>query len=198
MRYIYGEVAVRKRRRLPHWHVRNGLYLITFRLADSLPAEVRERLEELRRRDPRAFRMTIEDQLDRGDGEAVLLRPDAAKIVKGALEYFHRDRYLLICSTVMPNHVHVVLQLLGDHQLDQVLGSLKRYTARSINELLHRRGRLWQEEYFDTLIRSEEHLERAVRYVLANPAKAGYENHAWTELDPVAYGELLGLVPDPS
>ena len=34
-------------------------------------------------------------------------------------------------------------------------------------------GHFWEREYFDTLIRDEEHLKRAIRYTEANPVKAG-------------------------
>jgi hypothetical protein len=33
----YGEVHIRNRGRLPHWEKEEGLYFLTFHLADSLP-----------------------------------------------------------------------------------------------------------------------------------------------------------------
>ena len=41
----FGEVRVRDRGRLPHWEKDNATYFITFRLADSLPKSVLERIE---------------------------------------------------------------------------------------------------------------------------------------------------------
>ena len=44
----FGEVKVRDRGRLPHWEKDNAIYFITFRLADSLPKSVLERIESVR------------------------------------------------------------------------------------------------------------------------------------------------------
>ncbi len=40
-------------------------------------------------------------------------------------------------------------------------------------------GTFWQREYWDTLIRNEEHLNRAVLYIEANPERAGLANWQW-------------------
>lgn len=49
----------------------------------------------------------------------------------------------------------------------------KGYTARSINRLLSRQGKLWQEDYWDRYIRDDAHLHNAIRYIESNPVKAG-------------------------
>lgn len=38
--------------------------------------------------------------------------------------------------------------------------------------MLGRSGRFWREDYYDTLIRDDRHLDRAIRYVEDNPVKA--------------------------
>jgi putative transposase len=186
-RYTYNHVTVHQRRQLPHWHARRGLYLITFHLADSLPAVVLDRLTQ----DPAAKRIEIEDALDRGYGAALLARPEAVRIVRDAMAFFDGERYSLVCWTVMSNHVHLVLGLLGEHTIDRVMQSLKRHTARQINELLGRTGRLWQPEYFETLICSPAHLAKATDYVLANPAKAGLDPDSRTGFNQKAFASML-------
>jgi putative DNA methylase len=57
--------------------------------------------------------------------------------------------------------------------------SLKSFTANRANRLLGRHGPFWQREYYDRLIRNEEELDRALRYVIHNPEKAGLENWPW-------------------
>jgi REP element-mobilizing transposase RayT len=110
-----------------------------------------------------------------------------AAIVVDAMQHFHRDRYLVTTWSVMPNHVHVILKLLAEHALRDVIRSLKRFTAREINTLLGREGTLWQEDYFDTLIRSEAHFLRAAEYVLGNPGVNG--------TNALATSEILGTAP---
>src|SRR5581483_3537239 len=46
--HLSDEVLVRKRAGIPHWHVPNGVYFVTFRLADSMPRSVVFRLAEMR------------------------------------------------------------------------------------------------------------------------------------------------------
>jgi hypothetical protein len=48
----------------------------------------------------------------------------------------------------------------------------KGKSSREANKRLRRRGAFWQEDYFDTLIRDEAQLKRAVRYTEQNPVKA--------------------------
>jgi putative DNA methylase len=47
------------------------------------------------------------------------------------------------------------------------------------NRVLGRTGSFWQREYFDRLIRDENELERAVEYVVNNPAHAGLKDWTW-------------------
>ena len=79
----------------------------------------------------------------------------------------------------MPNHVHVVLHLSPQIDLASILHSWKSFTAKKINGLLGCTGEFWQREYYDHLVRNEGDLERVVRYVAQNPAKAGLANWDW-------------------
>jgi REP element-mobilizing transposase RayT len=81
---------------------------------------------------------------------------------------------------VMPNHVHWVLQLFETDKnekpvyLEDILYSVKRFSATEVNKLENRSGKLWQKESFDTTIRDEKHLHNAIEYTLNNPVKAGF------------------------
>ncbi len=56
--------------------------------------------------------------------------------------------------------------------LSKLLNEWKGSTARAANLLLGRTGHFWEREYFDTLIRNEDHFKRALRYTENNPVKA--------------------------
>jgi putative DNA methylase len=85
---------------LPHWEAGETPQAITFRLADSLPADLRARFqaellslpEEVQSREHKLF---MERTLDAGRGEAYLSRPDVGKIVEDALLFFDGERYRL-------------------------------------------------------------------------------------------------------
>jgi len=110
-----------------------------------------------------------------------LTRPHLARTVVGALLYFHGERYALDEHTVIPDHVHLVLQPLrsGDGwvPLRQITHSLKSWTANEINKKLGRRGPLWLDESYDRIIRDEEHYRNRAAYIWMNAFKEGLTDH---------------------
>jgi len=53
-----------------------------------------------------------------------------------------------------------------------VAGSLESYTAKEANKVLRRKGQFWQEDYWDTFMRDEEHELKTRRYIENNSTKA--------------------------
>jgi hypothetical protein len=187
-------------RRLPHWEQTGATYFITWRTADSIPASVlnrwkaeralwlrhrgidpqaegwREELRRLPKADRRShhesFTLPWMECLDACHGACVLRQPELAAIVATSLAIGDGNRYLLGDYVVMPNHVHLLVQLPGEGQLKLQCKSWKRWTAREINERLRTSGRFWQPESFDTLVRSEAHFEHLCAYIAANPQAA--------------------------
>jgi len=195
------EVRITDGSSLPHWFQPGVTYFVTFRTEDSIPADVsrlwhQRRDDWLRRHgiDPgkrdwkvaldrlpdglrRTFHATFSreflEYLDRGLGECVFKRPQIAQIVADSLEHFDGTRYHMGDFVVMPNHVHLLVCLTGETDIGRQCYSWKKYTAGEINRRLGRRGRFWQEESFDHLVRSPEEFEALRRYIANNPAAAG-------------------------
>jgi REP element-mobilizing transposase RayT len=175
-------------RNLPHWRQSGATYYVTFRLADSMPQEKLRELTleqgEWRKRHPeprspsvvaeyhRLFSEKVEQWLDAGAGSCVLREPDAAKIVADTLKHFDGQRYRLGEWVVMPNHVHLLVTPLPQHELSDILHSWKSFTANKINERFHRTGTLWQHESYDHIVRDDDELHRIEQYIRDNPAKA--------------------------
>jgi hypothetical protein len=173
--------------RLPHWDQQGRTYSLTFRLFDSVPAslmrEHRLAEEAWRREHPepwtleieldylRRFQGQIERWLDQGHGGCLLRQPACAEIAAGALGHFEGVRTRLHAWVVMPNHVHVLTEILEGWTVSDVLHSWKGFIANEINHRLHRTGPLWQKGYHDRLIRNWEHFRNVVRYIRRNPAK---------------------------
>jgi type I restriction enzyme R subunit len=186
--FLDPDREVRKHRdRLPHWHQDDTAVFLTWRLADSLPKSVVVKFMELRDewldRNPkpwttaqaaeynRQFILPLEDKLDTHHGQCVLRAPGISGIVSEALHFFDGQRYGLDAYVVMPNHVHVLIILEDAHPLDEVIQSIKSYTAKEINRVLGRSGKLWQRGYWDRLIRSEKHLLWTRNYIANNPTR---------------------------
>ncbi|MEA2734023.1 MAG: ATP-dependent helicase DinG [Humisphaera sp.] len=202
------ELKVREGHFLPHWTKTGGIYAVTFRLADSMPAEVltqwkaeRDALDRSAdHRDltpPEQHRYAqlqsaaLEKFLDAGYGECWLRRPEIAEMVQSALQHFDGERYRLLAWCVMPNHVHAVLQPVETAELSELLHSIKSWTAKEANRLLQRSGEFWQSEYYDHLIRDEEDLRNQMNYAWANSDAAELENWNWRGLNEEAFSETV-------
>ncbi|MDR0353145.1 MAG: transposase [Opitutaceae bacterium] len=178
----------RHRHHLPHWEQGRVWQFITWRLADSIPAatlaEWKSDRDAWMRRHPepwdaateheyhKEFSTRLDDWLDAGHGACVLRTPAHAKTVADALRHFEGARYTFGAFVIMPNHVHVLFLPDTTTPLADIIRSWKGYTAMALNRRLGKRGQLWQEDYWDRIIRNQAHYDACARYIIANPAKA--------------------------
>lgn len=147
------------------------LQMITYRLNDALPVEVVKRLRTL---PSKTQRMETEQAMDSGYGCCCLRRPDIAALVIDNWRYFNGQRYQLIAWVVMPNHVHVLIEVAPGEPLARIVQGWKSYTGKQIGLLMA--GALkpvWQPDYWDRYIRNEAHYLSAIEYIHQNPVKAG-------------------------
>jgi REP element-mobilizing transposase RayT len=110
--------------------------------------------------------------------ERFVLPDDARKIALDSFRYLDGTRYKLFAAVVMPDHFHLLLQPMKDekgefHRLSLIMNSLKGYSSHKIKELLARELPVWQERYFDTIIRGSTHFREVIDYIIENPEKAG-------------------------
>jgi REP element-mobilizing transposase RayT len=96
-----------------------------------------------------------------------------AALVERALLAGHGHSYGLQAWGVMPNHVHVVVDVWRT-PLSRMVKAWKGATGHDANALVRRTGSFWQEDYWDTCIKDEKHLAQAIRYVDNNPIKAHF------------------------
>jgi REP element-mobilizing transposase RayT len=159
---------------LPHCDHPGLTQFITFRLADALPRAVVQRLAERDELEDEVQWREVDAHLDHGHGGCLLREHRAAGIVATALQHgAAQKRYRLIAWTIMPNHVHVLIHQTGRTPLSAIVASWKGFTARRINAVTGRQGRLWQVDYFDRYIRDADHLEAVIMYIRGNPVQAG-------------------------
>ena len=182
------------RRHLPHWRQVGATYFVTFRLADSIPIGRLAELKQLRQQFEAELgrpglsrekenkllhelaRLTFtktERWLDGGAGSCLLTAEGNRSRLKAALKYFQNERIQNGAYVIMPNHVHLIARPFDGFELENILGSIKRRSARDINTAIGRRGQLWQGENFDRVVRDIEHLWRCLQYIGRNPGKVG-------------------------
>jgi len=195
------------RQSLPHLEQREICYFVTFMTRDAIPKAAREkwaqrrdvwliqhglppgldRTEIMERLPPaelirfqRMLSSTYQRTMDKGSGECPLRRADLRAIVEQAMMY-HADHTCLMGDfVIMPNHVHVLMQPRAEQTLKEILGSIRKYSAREINKILQRKGPFWAKEPFDHMVRSARHFRRYQQYIRANPARAKHASGMYT------------------
>jgi putative transposase len=181
----------------PHWSQVGAIVFLTFRTYDSIPKPVlllweRQKNEWMRRRghhghwadilptlEPHEkanfneeFSRCREIYLDECHGRCVLRDSDCRQIVADSLLHFDRIRYRMGDFVVMPNHVHLLVAFSDSVTMLQQCESWMRYSASRVNRLIGERGKFWQPEAFDHLVRSVDQYEYLRKYIADNPSKA--------------------------
>ncbi|MCR4665133.1 MAG: N-6 DNA methylase [Paludibacteraceae bacterium] len=172
------------------WHSRHYVphiedkkfQFVTFRLYDSMPKDIIDKWkEELKITDEEKTPVPILTRLlerinkfeDTGYGQCFLRDERIAKLVEDALLRFDGQQYRLLRWCIMPNHVHVLIEVLPNNSLTAIMHSWRSYTAHEANKILERTGEFWQKEYFDRYIRNAQHFRDTVDYIDNNPVNAG-------------------------
>ena len=165
----------------PHWDLAGSFQAVTFRLADALPEAVlqswKEELNPSSPGDERGFsreaakelRRRIESYQDAGHGSCIL--KEHGEIVQSIL-IAHQVRYRLIEWCVMPNHVHVLLKLMGGFPLKSIVQRWKGNSSFRINKLQSLGRILWGSDHENRDIRDMEHLQVTREYIRNNPVNA--------------------------
>jgi putative transposase len=122
------------------------------------------------------------------DGEAVYfvtwriaekqaeLSPSERDLIQAELRHRDGERYEIYAYVIMNDHVHVLLRPISEHRLEKIVHSWKSFAAHQLQRKYGRLGRIWQEEYFDRIVRDEREFARQYNYIVTNPYKR------WPEL----------------
>ncbi|HEX3582986.1 MAG TPA: transposase [Thermoanaerobaculia bacterium] len=89
----------------------------------------------------------------------------------------HRQHYWLHALVVMPDHVHHVFTVYEEFALARVMHRIKSVSAHEIGR------QVWQREYFDRVMRSDEDVRKKCEYICQNPVRArlvrSVEEYRW-------------------
>jgi putative transposase len=158
---------------LPHFDKPGVVQMVTFRLADAMPAARRRDWACLFTIEDESERQTkLEAYLDEGYGECLLRDARLARVVEEVLLFRDSQDYRLAAWVVMPNHVHVVFEQ-WLVPLGEVVKTWKGVSSWALNQVLGRTGDRWQGDYWDRFMRDEAHFRKAEHYIEWNPVKAG-------------------------
>jgi putative transposase len=192
------DVGISERKR-PHWEQAGAITFVTIRLLDSMPKAVVQRwylVQEqwlakhglndmdvdtmLERVDlPRDLRRAFtkfrnqhwNEQLDLCHGACVLRKPEFAEVVRRTLLHFDGQRYDLERFVIMPNHIHLLVQMRSGWSLRKQCRSWMQFSATRIHKVSQSSGHFWAEP-FDHVVRDEKQFEYLREYIAENPVKA--------------------------
>lgn len=142
----------------------------------------------------RRYRLAYDKFLYQSTEPTILLtKPTNRKVIEEALHFWERKKLISHTWCIMSNHFHWVLTVLEKDEngepiyLQDILHSVKQFTAKKINKSENLKGQLWAHESFETTIRSNEHYTNVFNYVINNPVSAGLVKRwdewpgTWTE-----------------
>ena len=100
----------------------------------------------------------------------------AAEIRSRQGQYYELHAYV-----IMDDHAHVLVEPTGGHALEKIVHSWKSFTAHNLQRQAGRSRRIWQDEYFDRIVRDEKEFAEKFDYILSNPWKRWPElvEYAW-------------------
>ena len=208
------------KRFLPHIQPIGATFFVTTRLAGTLPKSVltklrsdyQNKIDLLKREKLPNWKLEVylegkryfqkyDDYLDQSLCKITYLKqPAVAEIVIQQLERFNGKWYDLLAYCIMPNHIHLVLDLsiqippfaleqdiltMEYQQLTLIMKRIKGASGRYANQFLGRTGQaFWQPESYDHYTRNNNELRNVIQYTLQNPVKAKlvetWEAHPYT------------------
>jgi putative transposase len=176
-------------RDLPHFNPNDAPYFVTFSLFGHYEREL-----QLLKQGKMKF-AEYDALLDADlEGPHHLKDQRCAEIMHNKLQWLAEEVLTLHVWTIMSNHVHLLMALKPEQELNELLRLVKGSTSRECNKVLGLTGNIfWQSERYDRALRWREH-RVTFNYIVQNPVKAGIVKH-WREHPWTYVNEKLHFIP---
>lgn len=169
----------------PHLHQELTACFVTFRLKDSIPEEKYKKYFATINNNIKhgnftgtefdflSFDSNRYEQkfLDMGHGNCILKNPYIKDIVRDSLMHFDGIKYDIHSFVIMPNHVHILFSCREGFNIQNIIRAWKSFTAFTINKRNKTRGSIWDNKFWDRLIRNEQHYVNVLKYIKSNNPK---------------------------
>ena len=109
------------------------------------------------------------------DRKPVLTVPSNSNLLLATIEYF---RYYLDYSVygyvIMPEHFHLLVLPSLKYDISKIMNCIKGNFARRYNQINNCIGdQVWQQGFYDKMVRDRQDLMNKIEYMHNNPVKAG-------------------------
>lgn len=88
--------------------------------------------------------------------------------------YRNREKANIFAYVIMPNHIHMIINIPEGGSISNFMRDFKHMTAREYNQMRSlRSGRLWQARFDDVGLITKEVALIKLNYIHQNPVRAG-------------------------
>jgi len=132
--------------------------------------------------------------------EPIFINENCVQILLRVLNQYARNCYIeIIAFVVLPDHLHLLISPKSqNHTISAFMKSVKGKTAIEINRALRRKGRLWQHQFLDHIVRSKEDYRSHIEYIHYNPIKHGLcdkpQDYRWSSYRFYELDEDVGVL----
>jgi len=126
---------------------------------------------------PRIARITMENAfyhiITRGNQKQKVFREptDYKKYLHLLARYKNKFKFRLYCFCLMPNHVHLLIQVKDPLMLNKIMRGINLSYTLSFNYRYKTVGHLWQDRYKSKIIQNEAYLMECINYIENNPLR---------------------------
>lgn len=139
----------------------------------------------------------------RGNNDEVVFRDDQdyGTYLERLTRTIRRHAISLLAFGLMTNHIHLVVRT-PQPNISSAMQWLHGCYAASFNRRHHRRGHLFGDRFFGSIVDTDDYLLESTRYIHLNPVRAGLvqrpEDHRWSSYARYISGkdDLVPTDPD--
>jgi len=156
---------------------------------------------------PRGARILLENVLyhiiNRGNQkERIFLEEsDYQEYLRILKHYKIKFRFKVFGYCLMPNHVHIMVELKNPQDLAKIMQCLTQTYTKWFNKKYEKIGHLWQGRFKNMAIQKDDYLINCISYVEANPVRAGIvkcpADYLWSSYKDRVFGNKNALLDLP-
>jgi putative transposase len=112
--------------------------------------------------------------------------------------YKRKYKFKLYAWCLMPNHVHLVLEINNTAQLAKIMQGISLAYVRWFNKKYGKVGHLWQGRYKSLAMQKNEYVLDCINYIETNPIRANIKgrisDYKWSSNRARTLGEMPSLL----
>jgi len=127
---------------------------------------------------PRKARLLVKNVcyhiIQRGNQKQAVFRESAdfEKYLEILLHYKIKYRFKVYAYCLMPNHVHLIMEVRQHNELSKVMQGVGLTYALWFNKKYGKAGHLWQDRFKSMIIQKDRYLIDCLNYIEYNPLRA--------------------------